>query len=76
MRKMFSQSTVTDLINLYYNVCDKWFNYLPKNCTPTQVAEYRTNIVNTIYLIVYNRMPKGNDTFVVTNIQRTQFKRL
>jgi hypothetical protein len=60
---MFSQSTVTDLINLYYNVCDKWFNYLPKNCTPTQVAEYRTNIVNTIYLIVYNRMPKGNDTF-------------
>lgn len=60
---MVSQSTLTDLINLYYNICDKWFEYLPKECTPTQVAEYRTNIINTIYVAIYDKMTKNNDTF-------------
>lgn len=60
--------TLTYLINVYYNVCDNWTEYLPEECTPTEIAEYRQNIVNTIYLIAYQKMPLGGDNFKILRL--------
>lgn len=56
-------TTLTYLINLYYSVCDNWKEYLPLEYSPDEITKYRANIVNTIYIIVHNKMPLGSNTF-------------
>lgn len=62
------KTTITTLINTYYSVCDNWIDYLPKECTPTEIANYRANIVNTLYLLIYGKMPLGSNTFTLLRL--------
>ncbi len=61
-------TTITTLINLYYNVCDNWTDYIPKEISPTEIALYRGNIVNTIYVLIHNKMPLCSDTFTLLRV--------
>lgn len=61
-------TTISHLIDLYYKVCDNWIDYMPKEITPTQIATYRGNIVNSIYILIYNRMPFDSDTFLLLRL--------
>ena len=49
-------TTITTLINLYYSVCDNYEDYMPKDITGTEISICRENIVNTIYILIYNKM--------------------
>jgi len=53
---------VEALINTYYDVCDNWMHYLPTTITPTEIIQYRSNIVNTIYILCYEKMPLESNT--------------
>lgn len=61
-------TTITTLINLYYSVCDNYEDYMPKDITGTEISICRENIVNTIYILIYNKMPTGSDTFTLLRV--------
>jgi hypothetical protein len=61
-------TTISTLIKLYYDVCDNYEDYMPKEITPTEISIYRANIVNTIYILINNKMPLGSDTFTLLRL--------
>ena len=65
--------TIKGLINLYYDVCDRWSDYLPINANPTEIAQYRANIVNTLYILCYGKMPLGSNTFTLLRLLNNDF---
>jgi len=61
-------TTIKSLILTYYDVCDNWTKYLPSGGSPTQICNYRANIVNTIYIVIYGKMPQENNTFTLLRL--------
>ena len=66
---------LTYLINFYYNVCDNWKDYTnEQKSNGGEVIKHRASIIDTIFIISYDRVPKVGETFKVFNLLNNDLK--
>lgn len=59
---------ITELIILYYDVCDNPINYISDVMKVSEITKQRHGIINNIYTLIYGKYPNGSDIFTLMRV--------